>query len=87
MNALGLKGTISAGNPSPVVLAVSANALPPYTIAFKSVGAATFSFDGGATYQTVTASITGSGQSIYFLNNPFTHVKFTGSNGDTYQVL
>lgn len=90
MNVVGLKGTISAGNPSPVIILMAANnsnSNPPYTISFKSAGAATFSFDGGATYQTVTASITGSGQLIYFLNNPFTHVKFTGSNGDTYQVL
>ena len=86
MNVVGLKGTISAGNPSPVIIPVSGNGTPPYTIAFKSVGAATFSFDGGVTYQTVAASITGGGQSIYFLNNPFTHVKFTGSNGDVYQV-
>lgn len=87
MNVVGLKGTISAGNPSPVALAVSANAAPPYTIAFRSSGAATFSFDGGLTYQAVAATISAGGQLIYFLNNPFTHVRFTGSNGDTYQVL
>ena len=70
MNVVGLKGTISAGNPSPVTISMAANnsnSNPPYTIAFRSAGAATFSFDGGASYQAVAATISAGGQLIYFL--------------------
>jgi len=93
MNTAGLKGSISAGNPSPVVVPMyngngSGDTAPPYSVVFTTAaGAATFSFDGGDTYQTIAASISGSGQLVYFINNPLTHVKFTGANGEKYQIL
>jgi len=93
MNTSGLRGTISAQNPSPVVVPIlntfgSGNPAPPFSAVFTTAaGAATFSFDGGITYQVIAASVSGSGQLVYFINNPLTHVKFTGANAEKYQIL
>jgi hypothetical protein len=90
MNTAGLKGTISAGNPSPVVVPVlgAGSPQPPYSVVFTTAaGAATFSFDGGTIYQTIAASISAGGQLVYYINQPITHVKFTGANTETYQIL
>ena len=46
------------------------------------------SFDFGDTWMTaVTPTLTATGQIVYALTYPVTHVKFTGAIGDTYTIL
>lgn len=63
----------------------------PATVVVKSADAGRaiqLSFDNGATYfPAVTPTLTASGELVYALNYPATHVKFTGAADDTYFIL
>lgn len=63
----------------------------PATVVLKSADssrAIQLSFDEGATFfPAVTPTLTASGELVYALNYPATHVKFTGVANDTYFIL
>jgi len=63
----------------------------PATVVFNSAESGRtiqLSFDFGTTWMpAVTPTLTATGQIVYALTYPCTHVKFTGVSGDTYTIL
>ena len=63
----------------------------PTTVILKSSDAGRaiqFSYDNGDFYfPAVTPTLTATGEIVYALNYPATHVKFTGAAADTYFIL
>ena len=90
----GLKGTITAAQASGgLVVSIVGNGspVPPFSVVVKSTTCTNqFSFDGGATYGSLSGAsdLSLTGENVYFVSVPFTHVKMTGCTaGDTWQVL
>ncbi len=87
MHAVGLNGTLLSA--TPVVVGIG-NAECPLSITLKSADAGRkieLSTDGGTEYFNPAVSVTSATMLILYVNNPITHVRFTGVATNKYLIL